>query len=136
MHGRPRTAPKLEDDAASTAKAQKLTALQSRFLSNHRNRITCTISLAEKIKSVVSPERFLLIRKLAVGHYSLPAAARVCASVLVRHPSPPQAPIPRRCDHSDEFEDEKLDMEMRDMMQWMRLRLGSFIAQHLGMVVS
>lgn len=33
-------------------------------------------------------------------------------------------------------EDEKLEMEMRDMMQWMRLRLGSFIAQHLGMVVS
>lgn len=43
MHGRPRKAPKPEDEAASSAKAQKLRALQSQFLSHHQNRTSVPI---------------------------------------------------------------------------------------------
>ncbi|KAF2299798.1 hypothetical protein GH714_003464 [Hevea brasiliensis] len=37
MHDRPRKAPKLGDEAASAAKAEKLRALQPQLLSNHRH---------------------------------------------------------------------------------------------------
>lgn len=39
MHGRPRKAPKPEDLAASTAKAEKLRILQSQFLLNHHQKM-------------------------------------------------------------------------------------------------
>ena len=39
MHGQPRKAPKPEDEAASLAKAEKLRALQSQFLSYHHNNV-------------------------------------------------------------------------------------------------
>lgn len=39
MHGRPRKAPKPEEEEASTAKAVKLRSLQSHFLSNHHHKM-------------------------------------------------------------------------------------------------
>lgn len=39
MHGRPRKASKPEDEEASAAKGEKLRALQSQLLSNHRHKM-------------------------------------------------------------------------------------------------
>lgn len=39
MHGRPRKAPKPEEEEASTAKAVKLRSLQSHFISNHHHKM-------------------------------------------------------------------------------------------------
>jgi len=39
MHGRPRKALKQEDEAALSAKTQKLRSLQAHFLANHHNRM-------------------------------------------------------------------------------------------------
>ena len=39
MHGRPRKAPKPEDEAASAAKVQKLRALQTQFFTYHHNKM-------------------------------------------------------------------------------------------------
>ncbi|KAF7850663.1 hypothetical protein BT93_L5134 [Corymbia citriodora subsp. variegata] len=71
MHGRPRTAPKPEDAAASAAKAQKLRALQSQFLSYHHNRIYTKEALDASAKLLeVNPEYYTAwnYRKLAVEH--------------------------------------------------------------------
>ncbi|XP_030454500.2 geranylgeranyl transferase type-2 subunit alpha 1 isoform X1 [Syzygium oleosum] len=71
MHGRPRTAPKPEDAAASAAKAQKLRALQSQFLSYHHGRIYTKEALDASAKLLeVNPEYYTgwNYRKLAVEH--------------------------------------------------------------------
>ncbi|XP_030542651.1 geranylgeranyl transferase type-2 subunit alpha 1 isoform X2 [Rhodamnia argentea] len=71
MHGRPRTAPKPEDAAASAAKAQKLRALQSQFLSYHHDRIYTKEALDTSAKLLeINPEYYTAwnYRKLAVEH--------------------------------------------------------------------
>ncbi|XVE95174.1 hypothetical protein REPUB_Repub02eG0073400 [Reevesia pubescens] len=72
MHGRPRKAPKPEDEAASAAKAQKLRALQTQFFSFHHNKIYTkeAIELSAKLLEI-NPESYTAwnYRKLAVEHY-------------------------------------------------------------------
>ncbi|TYI75862.1 hypothetical protein E1A91_D06G036300v1 [Gossypium mustelinum] len=72
MHGRPRKAPKPEDEAASSAKAQKLRALQTQFFSFHHNKIYTkeAVELSAKLLEI-NPESYTAwnYRKLAVEHY-------------------------------------------------------------------
>ncbi|XP_062115761.1 geranylgeranyl transferase type-2 subunit alpha 1 [Humulus lupulus] len=71
MHGRPRKALKPEDEVASAAKAQKLQALQSLFLSNHHSRNYCKEALDVNAKLLeINPESYTAwnYRKLAVQH--------------------------------------------------------------------
>ncbi|KAM6594838.1 hypothetical protein CsatA_002541 [Cannabis sativa] len=71
MHGRPRKALKPEDEVASAAKAQKLQALQSLFLSNHHNRNYSEEALDVNAKLLeINPESYTAwnYRKLAVQH--------------------------------------------------------------------
>ncbi|XP_022768469.1 geranylgeranyl transferase type-2 subunit alpha 1-like [Durio zibethinus] len=72
MHGRPRKAPKPEDEAASAAKAQKLRALQTQFFSYHHNKIYTkeAVELSAKLLEI-NPESYTAwnYRKLAVEHY-------------------------------------------------------------------
>ncbi|GMN40166.1 hypothetical protein TIFTF001_009394 [Ficus carica] len=71
MHGRPRKAPKPEDEAASSAKSQKLGALQSQFLSHHHNRNYSqeALDVSAKLLEII-PESYTAwnYRKLAVQH--------------------------------------------------------------------
>ncbi|XVF56462.1 hypothetical protein PTKIN_Ptkin06aG0122600 [Pterospermum kingtungense] len=71
MHGRPRKAPKPEDEAASAAKAQKLRALQTQFFSYHHNKIYTkeAVELSAKLLDI-NPESYTAwnYRKLAVEH--------------------------------------------------------------------
>ncbi|KAJ1421312.1 Protein prenyltransferase, alpha subunit [Sesbania bispinosa] len=72
MHGRPRKALKEEDEAASSAKAEKLRLLQSHFLSNHHNRIYTKEALEANAKLLeINPEWHTAwnYRKLAVQHF-------------------------------------------------------------------
>ncbi|GAV66847.1 PPTA domain-containing protein/LRR_4 domain-containing protein [Cephalotus follicularis] len=72
MHGRPRKAPKPEDEAASAAKAEKLRLLQSQFLSNHNNKIYTkeAVDLSATLLEI-NPESYTAwnYRKLAVEHH-------------------------------------------------------------------
>ncbi|XP_016732155.1 geranylgeranyl transferase type-2 subunit alpha 1 isoform X2 [Gossypium hirsutum] len=72
MHGRPRKAPKPEDEAASSAKAQKLRALQTQFFTFHHNKIYTkeAVELSAKLLEI-NPESYTAwnYRKLAVEHY-------------------------------------------------------------------
>ncbi|KAK8696556.1 hypothetical protein V6N13_001689 [Hibiscus sabdariffa] len=72
MHGRPRKASKPEDEAASTAKAQKLRALQTQFFSFHHSKIYTkeAVELSAKLLEI-NPESYTAwnYRKLAVEHY-------------------------------------------------------------------
>ncbi|KAE8695389.1 serine/threonine-protein kinase CTR1-like [Hibiscus syriacus] len=72
MHGRPRKAPKPEDEAAATAKAQKLRALQTQFFSFHHSKIYTkdAVELSAKLLEI-NPESYTAwnYRKLAVEHY-------------------------------------------------------------------
>ncbi|KAL4297426.1 hypothetical protein GQ457_12G016700 [Hibiscus cannabinus] len=72
MHGRPRKAPKPEDEAASAAKAQKLRALQTQFFSFHHDQIYTkeAVELSAKLLEI-NPESYTAwnYRKLAVEHY-------------------------------------------------------------------
>ncbi|XWS25390.1 hypothetical protein CRYUN_Cryun27aG0064500 [Craigia yunnanensis] len=72
MHGRPRKAPKPEDEAASAAKVQKLRALQTQFFSYHHNKIYTkeAVELSAKLLEI-NPESYTAwnYRKLAVEHY-------------------------------------------------------------------
>ncbi|KAI6693450.1 hypothetical protein NL676_021160 [Syzygium grande] len=98
MHGRPRMAPTREDAAASAAKAQKLTALQSQFLSKHHNHIhTYTkeaLDTSMNLRDSINPEYYTAwnYTKIAVEHNS---DEFVCASLS-------SSTTPRRCNHSDE----------------------------------
>ncbi|CAN7071573.1 unnamed protein product [Brassica oleracea var. botrytis] len=69
MHGRPRKAYKPEEEAASAAKAAKLRALQSQFMSNHHNNIYTkeAVDLSTKLLEI-NPEAYTAwnYRKLAV----------------------------------------------------------------------
>ncbi|KAJ6745793.1 hypothetical protein OIU74_028456 [Salix koriyanagi] len=71
MHGRPRKAPKPEDLAAFSAKAEKLRILQSQFLSNHHQKIYTkeAVELSAKLLEI-NPECYTAwnYRKLAVQH--------------------------------------------------------------------
>lgn len=71
MHGRPRKAPKPEDLAASTAKAEKLRILQSQFLLNHHQKIYTkeALELSSKLLEI-NPECYTAwnYRKHAVQH--------------------------------------------------------------------
>ncbi|XP_012068032.2 geranylgeranyl transferase type-2 subunit alpha 1 isoform X2 [Jatropha curcas] len=71
MHGRPRKALKPEDETASTAKAEKLRALQSQFLSNHHQKIYNkeAVELSAKLLEI-NPEFYTAwnYRKLALEH--------------------------------------------------------------------
>uniref|UniRef100_A0A2P2IKQ2 Geranylgeranyl transferase type-2 subunit alpha n=1 Tax=Rhizophora mucronata TaxID=61149 RepID=A0A2P2IKQ2_RHIMU len=71
MHGRPRKAAGQEDAAASAAKAEKLRALQSQFLSNHHQNIYTkeAIELSAKLLEI-NPESYTAwnYRKLAVEY--------------------------------------------------------------------
>uniref|UniRef100_A0A2N9GC98 Geranylgeranyl transferase type-2 subunit alpha n=1 Tax=Fagus sylvatica TaxID=28930 RepID=A0A2N9GC98_FAGSY len=69
MHGQPRKAPKPEDEAASLAKAEKLRALQSQFLSYHHNNIYTKEALEVNAKLLeINPEYYTAwnYRKLSV----------------------------------------------------------------------
>ncbi|KAL5559960.1 hypothetical protein UlMin_036171 [Ulmus minor] len=69
MHGRPRKAPKPEEEEASASKAQKLRLLQSQFLSNHHDRIYTKEALEVSTKLLeINPESYTVwnYRKLAV----------------------------------------------------------------------
>lgn len=72
MHGRPRKAPKPEEAEASAAKAEKLRALQSQFLSNHQNKNYAkeAVDLSAKLLEI-NPESYTAwnYRKLAVEHH-------------------------------------------------------------------
>ncbi|KAF2281648.1 hypothetical protein GH714_043914 [Hevea brasiliensis] len=71
MHGRPRKAPVPEDEAASAAKAEKLRALQSQVLSNHRHKIYTEEALELSTRLVeINPECYTAwnYRKLAFEH--------------------------------------------------------------------
>ncbi|PON89841.1 LRR domain containing protein [Trema orientale] len=71
MHGRPRKTLKPEDEAASAAKAEKLQALQSQFLSNHHDRNYSKEALDLNAKLLeINPESYTAwnYRKLAVQH--------------------------------------------------------------------
>lgn len=64
MHGRPRKAAKPEDEEASLAKAQKLRALQSQFLSNHHTRkwvrkTLCLFDFLSPILAIQTPSLFI-----------------------------------------------------------------------------
>ncbi|CAL1403703.1 unnamed protein product [Linum trigynum] len=69
MHGRPRKPLKPVDEAAVAAKAEKLRALQSEFLSNHQNKIYSkeAVELSAKLLEI-NPELYTAwnYRKLAV----------------------------------------------------------------------
>ncbi|KAJ8747985.1 hypothetical protein K2173_013123 [Erythroxylum novogranatense] len=71
MHGRPRKPFKPEDEAASVAKAQKLRALQSQFLSNHihKNYTQEAVELSAALLEI-NPESYTAwnYRKLAVEY--------------------------------------------------------------------
>ncbi|KAI4337587.1 hypothetical protein L6164_015984 [Bauhinia variegata] len=72
MHGRPRKAPKPEDAAALSAKAEKLRSLQSQFLANHHYRIYTKEALEISAKLLeINPESYTAwnYRKLAVEHF-------------------------------------------------------------------
>ncbi|XVF36578.1 hypothetical protein REPUB_Repub19eG0069400 [Reevesia pubescens] len=72
MHGRPRKAPKPEDEAASAAKVQKLRALQTQFFSYHHNKIYTKEAVQVSAKLLeINPESYTAwnYRKLAVEHY-------------------------------------------------------------------
>ncbi|KAF3447255.1 hypothetical protein FNV43_RR12435 [Rhamnella rubrinervis] len=71
MHGRPRKSPKPEDEAASAAKAEKLRAFQSQFLSNHHNNNYTKEAIEVSAKLLqINPESYTAwnYRKLAVQH--------------------------------------------------------------------
>ncbi|KAL2339984.1 hypothetical protein Fmac_007924 [Flemingia macrophylla] len=71
MHGRPRKALKPEDEAASSAKAEKLRSLQAQFLANHHNHIYSKEALELSAKLLeINPECYTAwnYRKLAVQH--------------------------------------------------------------------
>ncbi|GMY06954.1 geranylgeranyl transferase type-2 subunit alpha 1 [Fagus crenata] len=71
MHGQPRKAPKPEDEAASLAKAEKLRALQSQFLSYHHNNVYTKEALEVNAKLLeINPEYYTAwnYRKLSVEH--------------------------------------------------------------------
>lgn len=71
MHGRPRKALKQEDEAALSAKAEKLRSLQAHFLANHHNHIYSKEALDLSAKLLeVNPECYTAwnYRKLAVQH--------------------------------------------------------------------
>ncbi|KAK6277735.1 hypothetical protein POUND7_018058 [Theobroma cacao] len=72
MHGRPRKAPKPEDEAASAAKAAKLRSLQSQFFSFHHSKIYTkeAVELSAKLLEI-NPESYTAwnYRKLAVEHH-------------------------------------------------------------------
>ncbi|CAJ1974033.1 unnamed protein product [Sphenostylis stenocarpa] len=71
MHGRPRKALKQEDEAALSAKAEKLRSLQALFLANHHNSIYSKEALDVSAKLLeVNPECYTAwnYRKLAVQH--------------------------------------------------------------------
>ncbi|GAB4832113.1 hypothetical protein Ancab_006133 [Ancistrocladus abbreviatus] len=71
MHGRPRKAPKPEDEAASAAKAAKLRTLQSQFLHNHHHHIYDKEAVEVSAKLLeINPEFYTAwnYRKLAVDH--------------------------------------------------------------------
>ncbi|XP_020213155.1 geranylgeranyl transferase type-2 subunit alpha 1 [Cajanus cajan] len=71
MHGRPRKALKPEDEAASSAKAEKLRSLQAQFLANHQNSIYSKEALDLSAKLLeINPECYTAwnYRKLAVQH--------------------------------------------------------------------
>ncbi|KAM7253739.1 hypothetical protein ACFE04_031421 [Oxalis oulophora] len=71
MHGRPRKALKPEEEAAFSAKAEKLRILQSQVLQNHHNKIynNEALELSEKLVTT-NPEMYTAwnYRKLAVDH--------------------------------------------------------------------
>ncbi|KAH1261226.1 Geranylgeranyl transferase type-2 subunit alpha 1 [Glycine max] len=88
MHGQPRKALKQEDEAALSAKAEKLRSLQAQFLANHHNNIyskeTLDVSATQLGITESSPFNiFSLIIPIPIPTLSSKMSSNLCVLILI-----------------------------------------------------